>query len=684
VKEVVKGDYMKKLVVFLVVFLCVCSSNVYAQNNDTPASGEGDTSIAQQDESTKDPEAEEENAKEEVTLDRYVVSVTRSDTEYTRFPAAIDVITSRDLEIKPKADNFYDAVSNVVGVQADQGSGMGWPSLNIRGARPTVLLEGITINPVVTGSPFNILTAGTGSVERLEILKGAQASTQGSGSMTGVINVVMKQGDPSDPYVKTKLYGGTNSTADGSFTVSGGQDKVAWFANYEQNYSGNYDTPKGRIPYTDSRFRNFYGRLDYLASSKQDLYFEMFYNDGQYQTGGQDYYYSGSLYGMDPRKIWQNKPQTTGLFGRYKGEFERCTVKATLGYIDNALDYVFGNPIYDVPSFQSKQNTVDMDEKSFVGDIRSQIDIIPDDKLTAHVNYFYKNDYVTADSVGGMPYDISSSYNQNSLVGQLESKPISHLLLIGGVRYDSYHIDENSIDNTSVNVGASIYPFANTEYDWTTLWASYSEAFKVPSALYLYLPFFGNPNLKSEKSHGWEVGIKQQFSHWADVEASYFSIDYDDLIAVDNMKLRNVDKAKTEGFEMQVNVYPVDHLTLNVNYLNMKRTNEQTGERLYAPQVPDSKLGFGGVLSDLYGFTLAIDGSYYITYKMSNGTKHPTQGKVVWNGKLSYEYFYKDFKIEPFIEVDNFSDELVYSSGDVVGIQPGRTFMAGASLTYSF
>lgn len=679
---------MRKLSVFIMLLLLLLANDGYAQDAENPEAEARKASVALADKNSEETASQKDleavGKGDGIRLDPYVVTVIRSDTESAKFPAAINVVTSQDLEIKPKSDNFYDAVSNVVGVQTDQGSGMGWPTLYIRGATPTVLLDGITINPFVTGSPFNILTAGTGSVERLEILKGAQASTQGSGSMTGAINVVMKRGDPLDPYVKTTLWGGSNSTADGSFTVSGGKDKVAWFANYEQKYSGDYYTPKGRIPYTESRFRNFYGRLDYDATSKQDLYVEFFYNDGRYQTGGKDYYYDGQIGFMDPRKIWENEPKTTGVFGKYEGDFDRFDIKATLGYIDNDLSYVFGNPVYDVPSFQNEDNKVDMDEESFVGDIRSQIAVVEDDILTAHLNYFYKNDHVTAKSVGGMPYDISSDYNQNSLVGQLESKPISYLLMIAGLRYDSYHIDQNSIDNTSVNLGASVYPFARTDYDWTTLWASYSEAFKVPPALYLYLPYFGNPDLKNETSQGWEVGIKQQFSHWAEIEASYFSIDYKNLIAVDKMQLRNVGKAKTEGVEIQLNVYPVEHLMLNVNYLNMERTDELTGERLYAPQIPDSKLGFGGVLSDFYDFTLAVDGSYYINYKLSDGDRHPTQGKVVWDAKLSYDYTYNKFNIRPFIEVNNITDELIYSSGDSLGIQPGRVFMAGVALTYNF
>lgn len=620
-----------------------------------------------------------------------VVEAARSESDYKKLPSSIEVITSEALEVKPDTGSFYRALKNSVGVHTDEGSGMGWSEMTIRGERPTVLFNGMNINPYISFFPFNILTAGTGAVERIEILKGAQAATYGSGATSGAVNVVMKKGDAKNPYAKMRLGGGSHDAMDGEFTVSGGKDRYSWFFDYTQSYMDDYKTPHGKIPYTDSRFRNFFGRLDFAGDDKQELSLETMYADGRYRTGGKGYYYVED--GQNDR-IWENSPETLGVFLKYKRDFDRFGIQAKAGYLKNDLEYVYGGPSYDVPSFLAETDRARMNEDTYMIDLKSQIKIIEDDLLTAHLNYNHATTEAKSVAIGGWaPFDYDSTIHLDGFVGQLESKPIPYVLLTAGVRQDMYRRDGDNVNNTSPNVGASIYPFAKTDYDWTTIWASYSEAFRMPPANYLYMPaaLGGNPDLKPEKSKSWEGGIKQNISRWASFEATYFQRDYEDRIVFDltAFKLLNIAKTRTKGFEAQISVYPLEYLTLYANYMKMKRTDRETGDRLYASPTPDEKLVFGVAVDKLYGFKFGFEAAYYMDYKFTNSVyeteKHPNEDKLVMDARLSYLYRIKDsLSLEPYIQLTNITDQLVYTAGDTFGIRPGRTFNVGMLLTYNF
>jgi vitamin B12 transporter len=82
--------------------------------------------------------------------------------------------------------------------------------------------------------------------------------------------------------------------------------------------------------------------------------------------------------------------------------------------------------------------------------------------------------------------------------------------------------------------------------------ASYGRGFRAPSAGDLALPFYGNPNLKPEKSESWEVGIDHYLGARTSISASWFHNDYEDLITFDPQTLiaGNVSEAMTQGLEL--------------------------------------------------------------------------------------------------------------------------------------
>jgi vitamin B12 transporter len=82
--------------------------------------------------------------------------------------------------------------------------------------------------------------------------------------------------------------------------------------------------------------------------------------------------------------------------------------------------------------------------------------------------------------------------------------------------------------------------------------ATFGSAFKAPTFNELYYPFFGNPNLKPESSHSFELGLDQRRT-WGQWSIHAYETQITDLIASDaNFTAANIDKTRIRGLEFEV------------------------------------------------------------------------------------------------------------------------------------
>ena len=154
-------------------------------------------------------------------------------------PAAMDVITDKDI-MNSGAKNAFDAVNMVPGITSFSygASGLEYGAMdsrvNIRGLERGSLI-------LVNGVPMNLNGKGglssipTGSIARIEVLKGAASALYGSDAMSGVVNVITK----------------TPSKEGGSATIGVGNMG-------SQTYKINYGTPRFLIGIE----RGFFGKQD--------------------------------------------------------------------------------------------------------------------------------------------------------------------------------------------------------------------------------------------------------------------------------------------------------------------------------------------------------------------------------------------------------------------------------------
>ena len=308
--------------------------------------------------------------------------------------------------------------------------------------------------------------------------------------------------------------------------------------------------------------KNLFARLDYAFLDEHEISFDYTYDTSKDTVGGVGYYYKPSA----ENYIFSLEPKYQGGFLTYNGKLSDIfSLYSNFGIAKRDYRIISGAPNYEPIHFINKENNTLYKEDILQGELKGTANLLSDDRLRVIAGAQYKKTKLAADgydAYGGVERWKEKESNISPYT-QLEFKPIKYLLFIAGVRHDIYDTAGRKMRSTNPNFGLSVFPFAGSAYDYTTLWTSYSKAFKTPSGNERFLPDWlgGNPDLKPERSKGYEIGVKQRIGEWGKVDISYFKTDYKDMIRLIDIggfqwKFRNEDEATYKGFEVTTEIYP--------------------------------------------------------------------------------------------------------------------------------
>ena len=139
---------------------------------------------------------------ETARLDEIVVTATRDTQEIRKIPANISVITAEEIE-EINATTIVDVLDNLPGVHFTTISGNeAQAGIDMRGfgglgenafGKVLVMIDGRRLNrPDMV--PMNLLQIPLSSVERIEVVRGANSVLYGDNAVAGVINIITKKG----------------------------------------------------------------------------------------------------------------------------------------------------------------------------------------------------------------------------------------------------------------------------------------------------------------------------------------------------------------------------------------------------------------------------------------------------------------------------------------------------------
>ena len=208
--------------------------------------------------------------------------------------------------------------------------------------------------------------------------------------------------------------------------------------------------------------------------------------------------------------------------------------------------------------------------------------------LTAGYGYTADSADTRIDSVsGGYPYLSQTRAQENTNAGYfgVQSRLWQALTLNGQVREDA---TSDAGDAFTWRAGGVL----DIAVVGSRLKASYGTGFRAPALFDRYgvdsYGYVGNPNLRPERSQGWEAGWESDLPEpaaWGSATASvtYFSNRIRDLIELQYSPVYtsvNVASARTQGVEASLSLRVRDWLEASGSYTYTDARNVQTGARL--------------------------------------------------------------------------------------------------------
>jgi vitamin B12 transporter len=243
--------------------------------------------------------------------------------------------------------------------------------------------------------------------------------------------------------------------------------------------------------------------------------------------------------------------------------------------------------------------------------------------------------------------------------------------LVGGIRFEN----NGSFGFYAVpRIALSwLVSSADNAFGSTRLRGSVGRGIKEPLFFQSYSPFpgnLGNPNLKPERSRGFDLGLEQRFGRdRAAIEATYFANHFDDLISLGpfdpvtfNAQYENIGETRASGLELAGSGIVNGGLRLSGGYtlLDSKVVRSISSSAIFAPgRALYRRPRHSGSLQASYShgrMSLAV-GAVFVGSRVDSDFNFPTlssnEGYSSWNASVEVRVARRT---GAFVTIDNLAD----------------------------
>ena len=537
-----------------------------------------------------------------------IVTATRVPTPLDRVPASITVIDRRTIEERGYA-TVAEALASVPGVRIAQSGATGQQAtafLRGNSGRSTlVLLDGVPINdPSEPNGAFNFGNETLFDIERIEVLRGPASSLYGSAAVGGVINLVTRRA-PADrtfmPY--GEVAGGTQRTLRTGGGVTGTVGAFDYLASLNNVSTQGFNA-------TASRFQRSLGEADGFRGTAATARLGYTPVEGTRLEG--TVRWRENRIGLDsvPRDDPNYTADDRRWFGQLRGETRllggawttglRLAVtedRRTYTNLPDRLSTARANDYY-----RGTRQSVDW------GNVVRLPGFGPaaDGALSFGVNFGHEE---VVSRAGNLPFRTTVNAKQDTVAGHagVQYRLWERLDVTAALRHDDV---SGFVGETTWRVGA-IYavPEANMR-----LRASGGTGFNAPSLYQRFgaigTAFRGNPNLKPERSIGYEFGAEMDIAgfdqpRFATIGFTFFQSRVTDLINFNQQfnTLVNIDRANLKGVELGLALRPFAWLTTELAWTITDALDARTQRPL--PRRPEHVISATARIEPLPGFVIA-------------------------------------------------------------------------------
>jgi vitamin B12 transporter len=598
-------------------------------------------------------------------LDTMVVTATRTPTDINRLGSSITIISAAEIE-RRQFQTLTDALQDVPGLHIVQSGVKGTQtSVFMRGTNSDhvlVLVDGIEMNdPSSPNGSFDFGHFLLDGIESIEIVRGLQSVLYGADAIGGVIQIRTHKGE-GELLARGKFEAGMNSTHHETLALSGSNGDVnyATTIGFLKSDGASIAAEKRLAPGStvdDDGYDNkmFSTKLGWQPSTQFEATVTARYIETETDIdGGFDF---GGNTAEDPDAT--NDSDQLYLGAEFKGNFADNRWQPTLLLTRTDIDRKNRN---------DRQNPFDtLEHTNFDGDKNKfslQNDLYFFDNNLITIGAEYEDEDMDSDGFtdfGGFIITQNTSADRQTNSGYIQDQITitDQLFATLGVRYE----DPNDYDSEVTYRVTTSYQLSEA----TRLTGAYGTGFKAPSLFQLYghtpnnfgSEFRGNPNLKAETSHGWEVGINQLL--WNDRikgNLTYYRSDIDDLITTIflpgfNSTTINRDEVDIHGVESTLSIAASSNLDINLNYTFTRTEDENDDELLRRPKHKASvDIDFRVTDKMTFSTSLLHTGSRYDVNGL--GTRIKRGGYSVINVAANYQV---TPKARIFGRIDNLGDK---------------------------
>jgi vitamin B12 transporter len=522
-----------------------------------------------------------------------VVTATRVPTLIEQIPAGVTVIDRATIDANGYT-TLTQALSAMPGAHVVQSGGDGGnSSLFIRGTNSNhvlVLRDGVPLNdPSDPGGAFNFGVDSLADVERIEIVRGPMSSLYGSGAIGGVVNLITARGHgPASGTIEAAA--GLPAQVRGAATLSGQTGRFDYHLAVEGTDESGFDTTPKRMSFHTGARNPFAGTVATLnlGADLTDTTRATLFLRGRSATFHLDEPgYDANFYrGFDRSVTGRAALSHTLLDGAWETTLSLARLQTDRRYKE-PLEAADPNQAQSDTRYHGRRTELRWDNTLHIEDRgpASNTALVfgaghtEDSSDSAFTGNFY-----------GYPYSSNVHASATSDAGHFGAQTtlLRRLTLTADIRGEDARYGGSAVTWRAGGVLA-------VPEILSRLKASYGTAFRAPSLFDLFgvdsYGYMGNPNLRPERSVGYEVGVafdlpRQDGGTLATLDLTWFNNRIRDLIQIVyapgyiSSTPENVASARTEGLEASLTLHPTSWFDTILTYTRTETRDLATGAAL--------------------------------------------------------------------------------------------------------
>lgn len=645
------------------------------------------------------------------TLGQIVVSADRCVVERA---GTVREVTAEEISQR-RARSLEQALGLLPGVDIRTATD-GVARVDIRGMRSRhvlLLLNGVPFNSTYDGQ-FDPSIIPVENIARIKVSYGNHSVLYGQGGLGGVIDVITKKGTESVASTALAEYGQENRWL-GRATLSGAKGPVSYFIGSSATASDGFpmsddfdDTSEedgGTRNNSDNERGNVFANLGYTPREDLDIGITAALLTGEFGKPPITINDKNDSFATTPK--YDRIEDYQGESGQLSASYHPDGPLSLRGWVFvNRMDESenrYDDSRYDSMDDPTVKGTYDAENTSQIygGTLQSAANLGragtltlglsgEDQSFDTHGNI--RDVEVKATSAAAIGSGSASGpkkyavrrFSQDESLGvyslalEYEVTAFERLGLVAG--YSHHWLDKagGSDDDYGGLLGAHYDLFEGTR-----LRASAGRNIRFPSTRQLYGPSEGNPDLTTERSYNYEVGVEQDIGARSSVSLTGFHIDVEDYIEKNPTSeiFENNDQYRFQGLEWTAETRVIDNLALRTGYTFMhSKDRSANSEKQELQYRPEHKLTFAGLYSfdqglSLHGSIVRVMNQYY--YSRTSPLQKARLNDITVLNLKAEQMVFRDM-LHVYVSVENLLDR---DYEEAYGFpRSGRTVFAGVEL----